>query len=61
MRKKRPCTAEDIACPFGMNFNELSKQLGKLQRQGRIHTVKPSLLPMMILFFGWTYILLSRS
>ncbi len=38
MLKRRPCTAEDIAGAFGMHLNEVSKYLGKLQRQGRIRT-----------------------
>ena len=36
--KRRPCTAEDIAGAFGMHFNEVSKYLGYLMRQGRIRT-----------------------
>ncbi|MBN1833833.1 MAG: radical SAM protein [Deltaproteobacteria bacterium] len=36
--RRRPCTAEDIAGAFGMHLNEVSKYLGILMRQGRIHT-----------------------
>jgi wyosine [tRNA(Phe)-imidazoG37] synthetase (radical SAM superfamily) len=42
MLKRRPCTAEDIAGAFGMNFNEVSKYLGNLLRQGRIRTERAS-------------------
>jgi wyosine [tRNA(Phe)-imidazoG37] synthetase (radical SAM superfamily) len=38
MLERRPCTAEDIAGTFGMHFNEVSKYLGILTRQGRIRT-----------------------
>jgi hypothetical protein len=38
MLKRRPCTTEDIAGAFGMHFNEVSKHLGNLMRQGRIRT-----------------------
>ncbi|MBW2031927.1 MAG: radical SAM protein [Deltaproteobacteria bacterium] len=36
--KRRPCTARDIARVFGIHFNEASKFLGNLLRQGRIRT-----------------------
>lgn len=35
---RRPCTAEDIAGAFGMHYNEVSKYIGNLLRQGRITT-----------------------
>lgn len=38
MLKRRPCTAEDIVGAFGMHYNEVSKYLGILLRQGRIST-----------------------
>jgi wyosine [tRNA(Phe)-imidazoG37] synthetase (radical SAM superfamily) len=38
MLKRRPCTAEDIAGACGMHFNEASKYLGNLLRQGRIRS-----------------------
>ncbi len=38
MLQRRPCTAQDIAETFGMHLNEVSKYLGKLQRDKRIRT-----------------------
>ncbi|MFC1886335.1 radical SAM protein [Thermodesulfobacteriota bacterium] len=36
MLERRPCTSKEIASVFGMHFNEVSKYLGKLMREGLI-------------------------
>lgn len=38
MLQRRPCTAEQIGRVFGMHLNEVSKYLGILYRERKIHT-----------------------
>ena len=40
MLRRRPCTADQIACGFGMHLNEVSKYLGSLLRAEEIRIEK---------------------